>query len=79
MFFQIGFHAQNNSKSLLAIDFNLFFGKLIFDPNVTIIAKSAIDLLLCMMADFQNGPISPDIRCFFKRFFAQNNSKSLLE
>ena len=34
---------------------------------------------LCMMADFQNGLISPIFGGFFERFFAQNNSKGFVE
>ena len=34
---------------------------------------------LCMMADFQNALISPIFGVFFERFFAQNNSKVLVE
>ena len=34
---------------------------------------------LCMMADFQNALISRIFSVFFNRFFAQNNSKLVVE
>ena len=54
------------------MDFDMFFGILIFD------AKSGFCLgySLSMMADFQNALISRIFGLvFFERFIAQNNSK----
>ena len=53
------------------IDFDMFFGILIFDPK----SRFCMGYSLCMMADFQNALISPIFSVFFELFFAQNNCK----
>ena len=50
------------------MDFNMFFGIVIFDPK----SGFCMGYSLCMMADFQNGLISGPL-------FAQNNSKGFVE
>ena len=53
----------------------MFFGSLIFDPKL----QFGKGYRLCKMGDFQNGLISRIFVFFFKRVFAQNNCKSLVE
>ena len=47
------------------IDFDMFFGILIFDPK----ARFCMGYSLCMMADFQNALISPIFGVFSSSFF----------
>ena len=51
------------------MNFDMFFGILIFDP------QSVFSMGLCMMVDFQNGAISKIFSVFMERFFAQNTFK----
>ena len=48
------------------MDFDLFFGILIFDPKWEFCKGYS----LCMMGDFQNDLISQIFSVFFKRFIA---------
>ena len=78
VFFQQFFFTQNNSKWYLEwiLKFCLFFFFIsLFDPRWRVCKGYR----LCMMADFQNGLIYQIFSVFFKRFFAQNNSKSLVK
>ena len=58
-----------------AMDFDMFFVILIFDPK----SGFCMGYSLCMMADFQNGLISRIFNALFSGFFAQNNSKGFVE
>ena len=53
------------------MDFEVFFGILILDPKRGFCKGYS----LCMIADFQNAPISRLVSVFPSRFYAQNNSK----
>ena len=53
------------------MDFDMFFGILIFEPNLGF----CMGYRLCVMAEFQNGLISGIFSVFLSGFFAQNNSK----
>ena len=56
-------------QMICRMNFDMFFGILIFDP------KRVFSMGLCMMADFQNGAISKIFSVFMERFFAQNTFK----
>ena len=62
-------------EMICRMNFDMFFGILIFDPNWPF----CMGYSLCMMADFQNGLISPIFGVFSSGFFAQNNSKWFVE
>ena len=47
------------------MDFDMFFGNLIFDPKLGF----GMGYSLCMMADLQNGLISRIFGVFFRGFF----------
>ena len=53
------------------MDFDMFFGILIFDPK----SGFWMGYSLWMMAEFQNALISRIFSVFSSAFFAQNNSK----
>ena len=57
------------------MDFDMFFGILIFDPK----SGFCMGYSLCMMADFQNSLISRIFSVFWSGFFAQNNCKWFVE
>ena len=53
-------------EKICNMDFDLFFGILIFDPKWGFCKGYS----LCMMGDFQNDLISQIFSVFFKRFIA---------
>ena len=57
------------------MDFNMFFGILIFDPE----SGFCMGCSLCLMADFQNGLFSGIFSVLLSGFFSQNTSKWFLE
>ena len=62
---------QEQLYLICRMDFDMFFAILIFDPKWGFCTGYS----LCMMADFQNGPISQIFSVFGSGFYAQNNSK----
>ena len=62
-------------KMICRMDFDMFFGILIFDTK----RAFCMGYSLSMMADFQNGLISRIFLVFWSSFFAQNNSKLFVE
>ena len=57
------------------MDFDMFFGILIFDPKWGFCKGYS----LCMMADFQNGLISRILIVFSSGFLHRTNSKWFVE
>ena len=55
------------------MDFDMFFGILIFDPEV----RFCMGYSLCMMADFQNGLISRIFRVFSSGFLHRTTVNDL--
>ena len=55
------------------MDFDMFFGILIFDPN----SPFSMGYSLCMMADFQNGLISRIFRAFSSGFLHRTTLNDL--
>ena len=69
--FWSGFFDTKQLEMICRMDFDMFFGILIFDPKWWFCKGYS----LCMMADFQNALISRIFSVFLERFFAHNNSK----
>ena len=55
------------------IDFDMFFGILIFDPK----SRFCMGYSLCMMADFQNALISPIFGVFSSVFLRRITGNDL--
>ena len=55
------------------MDFDMFFGILIFDPN----SPFSMGYSLCMLADFQNGLISRIFRVFWSGFLDRTTLNDL--
>ena len=72
--FSSGF-LHRTTLMICRMDFDMFFGILIFDPNPGFCKAYT----LCMMADFQNGLICGIFSVFPSRFYEQNKSKRFVE
>ena len=62
-------------KMICRMDFDMFFGILIFEPK----SGFWLGYSLCVMANFENALISRITGVFWSGFFAQNNSKWFLQ
>ena len=58
---------------ICSMDFDMFFGILIFDPKLGF----CIGYSLCMMADFQNGVISRIFRVFWSGVLQETTLNAL--
>ena len=73
VFFLVVFVTEQLQR-ICKMDFDIFFGILIFDPK----SEFFMGYSVCMMADFENGLISRIFRVFWSGFFQKTTRNDLL-